>query len=180
MNKVLVVVDMQNDFVTGSLGTAEAKAIVPLVTKKVAEEIAAGTTVVFTQDTHGDDYLKTREGVLLPVPHCIKGTPGWEIIPELQPYAAGKRIFCKQTFGSLDLMTYIKEQQFLVIEVLGLCTDICVISNALLLKAALPEAEIVVDGRYSAGVTTRSHKNALAALKMCQVTVLNDETDETA
>ena len=169
MKKLLVVVDMQNDFVDGALGTAEAEAIVPAVTEKIAAAIQAGTAVVFTRDTHGGDYLTTKEGQMLPVPHCIRDTEGWRIISQLEPYVAGKKIFDKPTFGSLDLMNYAKKEGFDHIEVIGLCTDICVISNVMLLKAALPEAEITVDSRCCAGVTPQSHDNALAAMKMCHI-----------
>ena len=171
MKKALVVVDMQNDFVNGALGSQEAIAIVPFVVGKVVEAINAGTTVIFTQDTHSDEYLATKEGSLLPVPHCVKDTSGWEIIPQLQEYVPGRKVFEKGTFGSIDLMEYLKEENFAQMEFIGLCTDICVISNVMLAKAALPEAEIQVDSTCCAGVTPQSHNNALAAMKMCHITI---------
>ena len=118
--KLLVVVDMQNDFVTGALGTKEAEAIVPAVAEKVREAIQEGTTVVFTQDTHGPDYLQTQEGQKLPVPHCIRGTEGWEIVPALQAYVMDRRVFEKPAFGSLGLLDYAAREDFSEIEVIGL------------------------------------------------------------
>ena len=173
--KLLVVVDMQNDFVTGALGTKEAEAIVPAVAEKVRDAIREGTPVVFTQDTHGPDYLQTQEGQKLPVPHCIRGTEGWEIVPALQAYVMDRRVFEKPAFGSLGLLDYAAREDFSEIEVIGLCTDICVISNVLLLKAALPEAQISVDAACCAGVSSKSHLNALAAMQVCQVQILEPE-----
>ena len=169
--KLLVVVDMQNDFVSGALGTREAEAIVPRVTAKVAAAVKAGDSIVFTQDTHGEDYLDTQEGRSLPVPHCVKGSEGWEIIPQLQAYVKGGQRMEKPAFGSMELAHYAARTGFEEIELVGLCTDICVISNAMLLKAALPEAEIAVDASCCAGVTPASHQNALEAMKMCQVRI---------
>ncbi|MCD8133156.1 MAG: cysteine hydrolase [Clostridiales bacterium] len=170
--KLLVVVDMQKDFVDGPLGTAEAVAIVPQVRDKVLKCRAEGWTVVFTRDTHTEEYPETQEGRNLPVLHCVKGTPGWEIIPELQ--VEDSRIFDKVTFGSMDLAQYAAGLSDLeAIQLIGLCTDICVISNALLLKAALPEVSISVDAGCCAGVTPESHKNALAAMEACQVEIKN-------
>lgn len=169
--KLLVVVDMQNDFVTGTLGTKEAVAVVPHVAEKVAEAVRAGDTVVFTQDTHGADYLDTQEGKNLPVVHCVKGTEGWSIIPQLQEYLPGRLCIEKPTFGSTGLAHYAAREGFDEIELIGLCTDICVISNAMVLKAALPEAKILVDSACCAGVTPGSHQNALEAMKMCQIGV---------
>lgn len=172
MKKLLVIVDMQNDFVSGALGTREAADIVPYVVGKVVEAVNAGVTIVFTQDTHGEDYLNTQEGQKLPVPHCIKGSEGWEIIPQLQEYTKGRTCVEKPTFGSTALAHLAAREGFDEIELVGLCTDICVISNAMLLKAALPEAKITVDSACCAGVTPASHRNALEAMKMCQITVL--------
>ena len=170
---ILIVVDMQNDFISGALGTDEAKAIVPKVKKRI--ESFSGE-VIFTRDTHGEDYLSTREGKKLPVSHCIKGTWGHEICPELLPLAQGCRIFDKPTFGSEELARYVsdlaKSETIESITLMGLCTDICVISNAMLIKAALPETDIYVDGAASAGVTPKSHTNALEAMKMCQIEVI--------
>ena len=169
--KLLVVVDMQNDFVTDALGTAEAVAIVPHVKDKVAQAVREGTQVIFTRDTHEEDYLSTREGRHLPVSHCIRGTQGWEIIPELAEFLEGRRIIDKPTFGSTELAQLVVQEGYDDIELIGLCTDICVISNAMLIKAALPEAEVGVDSSCCAGVTPASHANALEAMKMCQITV---------
>ena len=174
--KVLIVVDMQKDFVDGALGTPEAVSIVPGVVARVRAGIAAGEKVLFTRDTHGENYMDTREGHNLPVPHCVRGTEGWEIIPELQPFAAQAPID-KPTFGSAELGEVLKaldrEERIEKITLIGLCTDICVISNALLSKAFLPEAEVAVDAACCAGVTPESHKTALAAMKPCQITIEN-------
>lgn len=169
MKRLLVVVDMQKDFVDGSLGTKEAQAIVGNVAAKIEEYKAAGDEVVFTYDTHGENYMETLEGKNLPVVHCVKGTPGWELDAALQKYE-GKR-FEKPTFGSKELAEWVAANGFDTIELIGLCTDICVISNTLLIKAYLPEASISVDSTCCAGVTPNSHENALEAMKMCQITV---------
>ena len=171
MNKLLVVVDMQVDFVTGALGTEEARAIVPKVVEKVRSAIAAGTDVIFTQDTHGQDYLNTQEGRNLPVPHCIKGSEGWAVIPELREFTRGRMMVEKPTFGSVALGQAAAAMEYDEIELIGLCTDICVISNAMVLKANLPETPISVDAACCAGVTPASHLNALEAMKMCQIAV---------
>lgn len=171
MKDYLIVVDMQKDFVDGALGTKEAVAIVPDVVKRVKKAVEDGEEVIFTRDTHEEDYLSTQEGRNLPVRHCIRGSEGWEIIPELRPYA--KRIFDKPTFGSRDLGRYLREHKDIrKITVIGLCTDICVISNALLIKAFLPETPIVVEENCCAGVTPQSHKTALAAMTSCQIRIL--------
>lgn len=167
MKRLLVVVDMQRDFIDGSLGTAEAQQIVAAVKEKIEEYQNAGDEVVFTLDTHAENYLETQEGRNLPVVHCIKGTPGWELCTELQGYS-GKR-FEKNTFGSRELAEWAAFGEYGEIELVGLCTDICVISNALLLKAFLPEAVIKVDPACCAGVTPKSHENALSAMQMCQI-----------
>lgn len=172
MSKLLVVVDMQVDFVNGALGTKEAEAIVPAVVKKMKEEIAAGSTVVFTRDTHQDNYPDTQEGRNLPVIHCVEGTAGWQLIPELRDLAEGRKIFNKGTFGSIQLAHYAAASSFDTIELIGLCTDICVISNAMILKAALPEVPVSVCAECCAGVTPESHNNALAAMKMCQIGIV--------
>lgn len=170
MKKALIVVDMQNDFVDGSLGTKEAQEIVVAVEKKVKAAREMGTELLFTRDTHGEDYLQTKEGKSLPVIHCVKETEGWEIIDCLKPYA--DRIFDKETFGSIALADYVAEQGYESIELVGLCTDICVVSNALLLKARLPETDIVVDRSCCAGVTPESHEAALSTMQMCQIQIL--------
>lgn len=169
MDKLLIVIDMQNDFVTGSLGTKEAQQIIPAVVRKVIAYKEVGADMIFTRDTHDTIYLETQEGKKLPVEHCIKGTRGWEIIDELKPYA--EKIFDKPTFGSLEMADYIVNSDYKQIELIGLCTDICVVSNALLLKANLLEAEISVDSSCCAGVTPQSHNAALMTMKMCQVDV---------
>ena len=179
MAEILVVVDMQNDFVSGVLGTQEAFDIVPNVVGRVVDALNRGETVLFTRDTHEPDYLSTQEGKHLPVPHCIRGTEGWEIIPQLQEYAAHP--IDKPTFGSQSLGTLLKARDedlrrqgqpgIEKVTFIGVCTDICVISNALLAKAFLPEAEIVVDAACCAGVTPESHRTALRAMKACQITV---------
>lgn len=165
----LIVVDMQNDFISGSLGSEQAKKILADVVEKVKN---FDGTILFTRDTHGEDYLKTQEGKNLPVPHCIKGTFGHEICDELKPFA--KTVVDKQTFGSILLPERIKKGRSKVekIELCGLCTDICVISNAMILKAAFPETEIVVDERCCAGVTEESHKNALNAMRAVQIKII--------
>lgn len=167
--KILIVVDMQRDFIDGALGTKEAQAIVPKVKAKVEDYIQKGYTVVFTRDTHHSEYLSTQEGRKLPVEHCIINTDGWQICDELKPYA--EHVFDKITFGHYDLPKYLPVGQNDEIELCGLCTDICVISNAMLIKAAFPEAKVTVDGSCCAGVTKESHENALAAMRAVQIEV---------
>lgn len=172
--KVLVVVDMQNDFITGSLGTQEAQAIVPGVVEKIR---GFEGLVFFTQDTHGADYLQTQEGKNLPVEHCIRGTWGWQLEPRVEAVRASTPIE-KNTFGSKGLADVLKarhtyEGPLTEIVLVGLCTDICVISNALLLKAYLPEVKVTVDASCCAGVTPESHQRALEAMQACQVNVVN-------
>lgn len=167
--KLLIVVDMQKDFIDGALGSREAKAIVGNVKEKIEAYQAAGEDVIFTLDTHGENYMETQEGKNLPVPHCIKGTEGWELDAELKEFQ-GKR-FEKKTFGSTALMEYVQEREYESVELVGVCTDICVISNALLVKAALPEVPVLVDSACCAGVTPESHENALNAMKMCHIAV---------
>ena len=169
--KALICVDMQNDFIDGALGTKEAVAIVPFVKEKIRKAREEGSEVIFTRDTHFEDYLSTQEGKKLPVPHCIKGTGGWEISKELDTDTS--KIFDKITFGSVKLPEYLKEKEGLEeIELIGICTDICVISNAMLIKATFPEITVKVDSSCCAGVTPESHENALKAMKMCQIEVL--------
>lgn len=173
--RVLVVVDMQNDFVDGSLGTPEAVGIVPAVAERIA---GWEGEICVTQDTHGPDYLETQEGRLLPVPHCVRGTDGWLLAPAVERALAGKsavRLFPKPAFGSQDLARALAEQRDEIEEIVmvGLCTDICVLSNALILKAFLPETPVTVDAACCAGVSPQSHRNALDALRGCQVRVIN-------
>ncbi len=171
--KILVVIDMQNDFIDGALGTKEAAAIVSNVAEKVQEYRKAGDSVVFTRDTHPENYMDTQEGKKLPVPHCIKGTAGWQIAEALDP--EGCVIFDKPGFGSYELMDWLaKEADDRLperIEVVGLCTDICVISNAMMIKSRLTEIPVVVDASCCAGVTPESHANALKAMEMCQIEI---------
>lgn len=174
MQNVLVVVDMQNDFIDGALGTKEAVAIVPKVKEKI--ENFEGT-VLFTRDTHFEDYMDTQEGHNLPVPHCIKGTEGWEIRAELDALRTTDAID-KLTFGSTRLpeklaALHLKEP-IESITFVGLCTDICVISNVMVTKTYFPEIPVIVDAACCAGVTPESHKNALDAMKVCQVKVENE------
>ena len=171
MKNVLIVLYMQKDFIDGALGTAEAVAIVPNVEKKIQEFQGE---VIFTRDTHEENYMETQEGKNLPVPHCIRGTAGWEIDASLQKYVTGKCID-KPTFGSVELGAYLKEindaESIEAITLIGLCTDICVISNAMIAKATLPEVKVIVDSACCAGVTPQSHNNALEAMKMCQIII---------
>ena len=171
MKKLLIVVDMQTDFVTGALGTKEAQAIVPMVAEKIKKAKEDSTDVIFTLDTHEENYLDTQEGKQLPVPHCIKNTEGWMLVPQLRPLAGGCMSVEKPTFGSTRLAHIVGKAGYDEIELIGLCTDICVISNAMILKASVPETPISVDASCCAGVTPESHANALAAMKMCQITI---------
>lgn len=177
--EILVVVDMQNDFVDGALGTKEAVEIVPRVAARIAGGLDAGETVLFTRDTHEPSYMDTQEGRKLPVPHCIRGSEGWQIISQLTEYTEGRTIVDKPTFGSAELGQLLvrlhDREPIEKITLIGLCTDICVISNALLAKAFLPEVEIAVDAACCAGVSVESHNNALNAMKMCQITVENQK-----
>lgn len=172
---LLIVVDMQNDFIDGALGTQEAVEILPNVKEKINTYRQQGFDIIFTRDTHKKDYLNTQEGINLPVPHCIEGTEGWQISSQLE--VGESKIINKPTFGSTELAHYIGENYSdigLEIEMVGLCTDICVISNALTLKAFYPEAKITVDASCCAGVTPKSHTTALEAMKMCHIQVEND------
>ena len=173
MKKILIVVDMQNDFIDGALGTKEAVAIVPKVEEKIRN---FDGEVFFTRDTHETYYLETQEGKNLPVKHCIRDTEGWQIRKELDALRKTEPID-KETFGSTDLVgelvTLNEDQGIGSITLVGLCTDICVISNAMLLKAFLPETEIIVDASCCAGVTFESHKRALETMAQCQITVEN-------
>ncbi len=168
--KLLVVIDMQKDFIDGCLGTKEAVAILDKVRQKILTYRENGDLVIFTRDTHGENYLATQEGRKLPVPHCIKGTPGWEIHESLP--VGDALVVDKPTFGSVELAHRVaRMEDITAIELIGVCTDICVISNAMLLKASMPEMPIFVDGACCAGVTPESHDNALKAMAMCQIGV---------
>ena len=174
MRNYLIVVDMQNDFIDGTLGTAEAAGIV----ERVAEKIRGfNGEVIFTRDTHPNDYLNTQEGKNLPVVHCVEGSEGWRIregLTEIRPCS----VIDKPTFGSAELGAILarknEEEAIGEITLIGLCTDICVISNALLIKAFLPEVPVCVDAACCAGVTPESHRNALEAMKMCQIRIDNE------
>lgn len=168
MKKTLLVIDMQKDFIDGSLGTKEAVAVVDNVKKKIAEYQANNDEIIFTRDTHQADYLNTNEGRHLPVEHCIEGTAGWQIWEGLEVPEA---IYIdKPTFGYLKWGDYALEE----VEIVGLCTDICVVSNALIIKALYPEIRVTVDAGCCAGVSPESHKAALLTMKMCQVEVIGE------
>ena len=181
MTDMLIVIDMQRDFISGSLGSAEARAIVPAVAARIRRAAEEGTQVVFTLDTHDADYMTTREGRFLPVPHCIQGSEGWALEPEIaKECRRGMISFEKPTFGSTALMHHVAavagakgcvNGKGLRVELCGVCTDICVVSNALLLKAALPEADLVVDAALCAGVTPEKHEAALETMRSCQIVV---------
>ena len=166
MKKTLIVVDMQNDFIHMALGTAEAVAIVPAVKAKIESYARNGHEIIYTRDTHGENYLDTPEGKKLPVPHCIRGTEGWQIADGL--YVPGSRIIDKPNFG----WPHWDELELEEVELVGLCTDICVVSNALIIKAAFPDAVVKVDKTCCAGVTPATHEAALATMAMCQIDVI--------
>lgn len=174
--KVLVVVDMQNDFIDGALGTAEAEKIVENVVKKIK---SFQGMVLATRDTHEENYLNTQEGKKLPVKHCIRNTEGWEIRPEIGRLISETPVD-KDTFGSIELGEFLKayhehKETLEDITLVGLCTDICVISNAMILKAMFPEVPVKVDASCCAGVTPQGHSNALEAMKMCQIEIENED-----
>ena len=193
MKKILVVVDMQNDFIDGVLGTPEAQAIVPNVVKKIEEYCEDDNLVLFTKDTHYKDYLYTQEGKNLPIPHCIVNTDGWCINKNvrsawlwslhIEESTEKNNTILKSTFGSVELGEILKEylngenyeanHNDIEIEFVGVCTDICVISNVMIVKAFLPNVKITVDANCCAGVTPESHKTALEAMKACQVNIIN-------
>ena len=170
MKEILVVVDMQTDFLTGALGSADAAAVIPVVKARVDEARKKGERVVFTRDTHGKEYLQTQEGKKLPVPHCEKDTDGWQIVGGL--YQDGDLVFDKPVFGSIALAEFLKAERFDKITFVGVCTDICVVSNVLLTKAYCPESEVFVISAACAGVTREKHEAALETMRSCQVTVL--------
>ena len=192
--KIVIVVDMQNDFIDGALGSPEAQAIVPVMVDRLKELDDGNTLLFFTKDTHFANYLETQEGKNLPVAHCIEGTLGWSINKQISSYAdycsnfltystpdIRKSRILKTTFGSLELANIIRslvnDNPHIDVDeiiLMGVCTDICVISNAMLLKAYCPEVPITVDASCCAGVTPESHKNALAAMKMCQINIINE------
>lgn len=172
MRKILIVIDMQKDFINGALGTKEAEAIVEPVIEKIKSYNIKD--VYATRDTHTENYLETNEGRHLPVIHCVNGTEGWKIDKRVAKFLKGATIIDKPTFGSVDLARHLRDENMkeqLEIELVGLCTDICVVSNALLLKANMPEINISVDSKCCAGVTLKSHQAALETMKMCQIDI---------
>ena len=178
MRKILIVVDMQNDFVTGALGSEDAQKILPGVRAKIDAYHKEDAEVIFTRDTHGEDYMQTNEGKHLPVPHCIKGTDGWQICSELTDGVTSEyKTVDKPTFGFLGwkdvLASETADGSDLDIEMIGVCTDICVVSNALILKALYPEATVRVDAGCCAGVTPEAHAAALATMRSCQVDIID-------
>ena len=175
--KFLIVVDMQNDFIDGALGTGEAVAIVPAAAERIRACRSAGDTLIATQDTHGEDYMQTQEGRHLPVPHCIRGTAGWQLRPEIAQALGEEAVRVeKPAFGSVRLPELVAEMlapgETPEFELLGLCTDICVVSNALILKARFPEAPMRIHADCCAGVTPAKHEAALETMRSCQVEVL--------
>lgn len=173
MEKILVVIDMQNDFIDGALGTAEAVNIVDNVANKIKEYSI--NNVYATRDTHSENYMETNEGKNLPVIHCVRGTKGWQLNEKIETALKGAVVVDKPSFGSVDLAEILKkrsEKENIEIELVGLCTDICVVSNAMILKAYMPEVNISVDSKCCAGVTLESHLKALDTMKMCQINVI--------
>ena len=173
MRKLLIVIDMQNDFIDAALGTKEAVSIVDAVKEKIRSYPAED--VIATMDTHGENYMDTQEGKYLPVPHCIRGTEGWKIRPDIEELLKGAKIYEKPTFGSMKMAADLKalsEKEEIELELIGLCTDICVASNALLLKAVMPEVKISVDPACCAGVTPEKHEAALETMRSCQIQVV--------
>ncbi len=174
MRKLLIVIDMQNDFIDAALGTKEAEAIVEAVKEKIRSFPAEN--VIATMDTHEENYMQTQEGKYLPVPHCIRGSEGWQIRSDIAALLTGAKIYEKPTFGSTALAADLKEmseKEEIEIELVGLCTDICVVSNALLIKAMMPEVKISVDASCCAGVTPEKHLAALETMRSCQIQILN-------
>ena len=172
MKKLLIVVDMQNDFVTGSLGTKEASEIAPAIAEYVRQ---FDGEVVFTRDTHNENYSKTQEGQKLPVMHCLKGTDGWQIVPQLHEFSANEgkyRIFDKPTFGSTQLAQFVSENAPEEVQLVGVCTGICILSNAVLIKAFAPEIPVKVIADLCACVTPESHETALRAMETCQIEII--------
>ena len=169
--KTLVVVDMQNDFITGPLGSLYTQNIIPKVITKISRAIENGERIIFTRDTHTDNYLETPEGIKLPVKHCIIGTEGWEIIPEIKEIIEGYPCIYinKPIFGSIELMDYFSNSEEQEIEFIGVCTDICVVSNVLMAKSFFPKAKIFVDDRCCAGTSINNHLSTMDVLKSCQI-----------
>jgi len=171
VKKLLIVVDYQKDFVDGALGFPGAEKLAEGIQARIEAYRAAGDEVVFTFDTHGENYMETQEGKNLPVPHCIEGTEGWELYPPLR-VGEGEKVFCKKTFGSAELMDYLRENTYAQIELAGLVSSICVISNAVLAKAAQPETPIVLDSKLTAGFDPELHDAALKVMAGLQMKIL--------
>ena len=174
MRKILIVIDMQNDFIDAALGTKEAAAVVSAVKEKIRSYPAEN--VIATMDTHSENYMETQEGKYLPVPHCIKGSDGWKIRSDIAALLTEAKIYEKPTFGSTELaadLMRIASREEIELELIGLCTDICVVSNALLLKASMPEVKICVDDACCAGVTPEKHLAALETMRSCQIQIIN-------
>ena len=183
-DRILIAVDLQRDFIDGALGTAEAVAIVPAAAEKIRRYTAAGDPVIATLDTHAEDYLTTREGRFLPVVHCVKGTDGWRLHPAIEAALGESVRLEKPSFGSSALPALVRELTGaegdgagLAVELIGLCTDICVVSNAMILKAALPEADFTVDASCCAGVTPAKHRAALETMASSQIVIQNGEEE---
>ncbi|MCD8222551.1 MAG: cysteine hydrolase [Clostridiales bacterium] len=171
MKSILLVIDMQNDFIDGSLGTEDACRIVPGVIEKIREAVKNGDRVIYTRDTHGTDYLQTQEGRLLPVEHCIRDTAGWQIREDVLAAANGnEEVINKPSFGYTGWAQVLREE-YDTITLIGLCTDICVVSNALILKAMYPETHVVVDAACCAGTTPERHQAAIRTMESCQVEI---------
>ncbi|MCL2002821.1 MAG: cysteine hydrolase [Oscillospiraceae bacterium] len=181
MKKALIVIDMQNDFITGALGSPQAREVVPKIADKIRKHLHGGGDVFFTRDTHGENYLETAEGRHLPVPHCLKDSEGWQISAALTDALgdAPVHIFDKTTFGSLDLARFLSGEGYGEIELAGLVASICVVSNALILKAHLPETAITVDAACTAGVGDEDYLASLCVMRMCHIGVISgDETHD--
>ena len=178
--KTLIIVDMQNDFITGSLGSLECQCIVPAVVERLKEALANDERIIFTRDTHTEDYLNTPEGIKLPVKHCIKGSFGWDIIPELRlPIVEDQNrnilFIDKPIFGSVDLLKKINDDD--EIEFCGVCTDICVVSNALMAKSYYPNAKISVNPKLCAGTSINNHLSAIDIMRSCQIDIIETERE---
>jgi len=170
MSRTLIVIDMQNDFIDGALGTKEAQAIIPNVKAKIEEYRKCGNNIIFTRDTHDDNYLKTREGRHIPVIHCVKGTFGWQISDKIGFDEKNDICIDKPSFG----WTHWDDFKFDEVEIIGVCTDVCVVSNAVLIRSLNPEINVTVDAECCAGATPETHKSALRTMEMCQINVVGE------
>lgn len=177
MARLLIVVDYQNDFVSGALGFLQAKEIEQALCRKIISYQAEGETVIYTMDTHEEDYLDTQEGKMLPVPHCVFGTEGWQLYGEVKKLLQGCSVFEKNTFGSADLFYYLRKKEYTSVELAGVVTNICVIANAVLAKTALPEAEIIVDAECVAAPDAQLQEKTLDVLESLQITVQNRKNE---